>query len=408
MTGGAPFALLLAVGVATVGLPRPQSATTPLPLAAALGLAAGLLLFRALAGSWGRWQNATTVGARRLATIAVSAAVEEVAWRGFVLMLAARTLGPFPALAVSSALFALAHGNVRGRAKLVHVATGGVFGGTYLATGHLTAAIAAHAVYNASIEISLGGRVSARASPALPATICPGPAEAIQVVKRFPSGRGLDGVDLRLEPAEVLALLGPNGAGKSTLVGLMLGLRRPDAGIVRLHGRDPVVPAARTAVGAVLQDASFPATLRLHELVRLVAAHYPEPVSVHELLGRFELGSLARAQVGGLSVGQRRRLAVALAFVGRPRTVFLDEPTAGLDAEARRNVWDVIRSHASTGGSVLLTTHQFDEADALADRVAVIDKGRVVATGAPAELCRRIGPGTLEEAVDHVLACRAT
>ena len=405
MTGGAPFAVLLAVGVATLGLPPPEGATMALLPAAALGVAAGVLLFRVLSGGWCSFQHASTAGVRRLATIAGSAAVEEVAWRGFVLMLATRIVGPLPALVVSSALFALAHGNVRGRAKLVHVATGGVFGGTYLATGRLTAAIAAHAVYNASIEISLSGSVSARASPALPASIGPA-AEAIRAVKRFPNGRGLDGVDLRLEPGEVLALLGPNGAGKSTLVGLLLGLRRPDAGMVRLHGRDPRVPAGRAAVGAVLQEAAFPATLRVRELIRLVAAHYPAPMAVRELLERFELAALARAQVGGLSVGQRRRLAVALAFVGRPRTVFLDEPTAGLDVEARRHVWEVIRSHASTGGSVFLTTHQFDEADALADRVAVIDQGRIVASGAPADLRRRIGPVTLEEAVVHVLGCR--
>ena len=407
MTGTAPFALLLVLGLGTIGLPEAQGVTVPLPAAEVVGVVAGLLLFRLLAGRWVSPRRVTAVLPTRLARIAVAAALEEIAWRGFLLVLVGRAIGPLPALAATSVLFALAHGSVPGRSKLVHIATGGVFGGVYLATGHLSAAIVAHAVYNGSIAVGVACRSVPGSAPQLAATVVAPVAEAVRVVKRFAGGRGLAGVDLRLEHAEVLALLGPNGAGKSTLVGLLLGLRRPDAGLVRLFGRDPRLPAVRARAGTVLQEATFPATLRVGELVRLVAAHFPDPVPCAELLDRFALSGCARRQVGGLSGGTRRRVAVALAFVGRPRVVFLDEPTVGLDLEARRRVWDVIRDHASAGGSALLTTHQFDEAGALADRIAVIDGGRIVAGGTPSDLRAEFGSASLEEAVVRVLASAA-
>jgi len=217
------------------------------------------------------------------------------------------------------------------------------------------------------------------------------PVEATGIVRRFGDATALDGVDLRLEDREILALLGPNGAGKTTLVAILLGLRRPDAGEARLYGRNPRDPGARTRIGAALQDARFPGTLRVAEVVDLVRAHFSDPLPRDDLLERFGLTEVAHRQAGGLSGGQRRRLAVALAFAGRPSAVFLDEPSAGLDPEARHGLWDEIRGFAHAGGSVLLTTHHLDEAEALASRVAVIDHGRLVATGTVGEIRQGAG-----------------
>lgn len=201
----------------------------------------------------------------------------------------------------------------------------------------------------------------------------------------------IDKLDLVVHEREVVSVIGPNGAGKTTLVHLLLGLRRPDAGAAHLFGSDPRLPGARIGIGAALQEPAFPPTLRVVELVAFVAAHFPEPLPAAEVLDRFGLVPLVHRQAGALSGGQRRRLATALAFAGRPRAVFLDEPTAALDVESRRAVWDVIREHAAAGGSVLLTTHHLEEAEALATRVAVIDHGSIVASGTVGELRRRTG-----------------
>ena len=206
------------------------------------------------------------------------------------------------------------------------------------------------------------------------------------VTKRFGDTAALESVDIEVPAGEVLALLGPNGAGKTTALSLLLGLRRPDAGSVELFGRDPRMAAARVAVGATPQESGFPPTLRVRELVDLVRAHFPAPAPAGELLERFGLDGIARRQAGGLSGGERRRLSVALAFAGRPRALFLDEPTAGLDVESRRAVWQELRLYAAAGGTVLLTTHHLEEAEELASRVVVLAHGKVVAEGSPAEL----------------------
>ena len=219
-----------------------------------------------------------------------------------------------------------------------------------------------------------------------------------QVTKRFGDRPALDAVDLEIGVGEVVALLGPNGAGKTTAVAILLGLRRPDEGRAELFGADPARPRSRLRVGVTPQETGFPPTLRVREVVDLVRAHFPGPAPAPELLERFGLAELAPRQTGGLSGGERRRLAVALAFAGRPDAVFLDEPTAGLDVESRRTVWSEIERYAGEGGTVLLTTHYLEEAERLAPRVAVLARGRLVADGAPALLAEMASAPDLEEA----------
>jgi ABC-2 type transport system ATP-binding protein len=209
-------------------------------------------------------------------------------------------------------------------------------------------------------------------------------AAALRVVsKRFGEAVALDRVDFAIEAGEVVALAGPNGAGKTTALAILLGLRRPDNGTAELFGVDPRQVRARLAVGVTPQESGFPPTLRVREIVELVRAHFPFAVPTDQLLGRFRLDTIARRQAGGLSGGERRRLAVALAFAGDPAAIFLDEPTAGLDVESRRSVWAEIDRYSADGGTVLLTTHYLEEADHLASRLAIVDRGRVVAEGTP-------------------------
>ncbi len=204
-------------------------------------------------------------------------------------------------------------------------------------------------------------------------------ARAVDASCRFGEVLALDRVSLDVAEGEVVGLLGPNGAGKSTLVGLLTGLRRPTGGRVELCGGDPREPASRLALGVTPQETGLPAALRVGEVVDYVGAHFPDPLPRGEALDAFGLGDLARRQCGGLSGGQRRRVAVALAFVGRPRIVFLDEPSTGLDIEARHALWDGIRAFAAAGGTVVLTSHYLEEVEALARRVVVIGGGRVLA-----------------------------
>jgi len=198
-------------------------------------------------------------------------------------------------------------------------------------------------------------------------------------------------VTLNLRRGEAVGLLGPNGAGKTTALSLLLGLRRADTGLVTLFGGPPHNRQNLRRIGVTPQDVAFPPTLTVREIVDFAAAHYPAPDSTAAILDRFELERLARKQCGGLSGGERRRLAVALAFTGRPEVVFLDEPTTGLDVEARRALWREVRSFADSGGTVLLTTHYLEEADALADRIVVVNHGTVAAEGTVEEVKSRAG-----------------
>lgn len=204
-------------------------------------------------------------------------------------------------------------------------------------------------------------------------------ARTVDVTRRYASTVALAGVSLSIQSGELVGLLGPNGAGKSTVLNLLTGVRRPSSGLVELFGGAPADPRNRRQIGVTPQETGLPPTLRVGEVVDYVAAHFPDPVDRGELLARFGLDGLVRRQTGGLSGGQRRRLAVALAFVGRPRLVFLDEPTTGLDVEVRRVLWDAIRAFHAEGGTVLLTSHYLDEVEALAQRVVVLGAGRVLA-----------------------------
>ena len=208
------------------------------------------------------------------------------------------------------------------------------------------------------------------------------------VTKRFRGITAVNDVDLRLEAGKVTALLGPNGAGKTTTVRLMLGLTRPTSGTVRLFGEDPTSPAARQRTGVMLQVANVPETLRVREHVHLFCSYYPSPLSVDATLAAAGISHLAGRKYGELSGGQRQRVHFALAICGNPDLLFLDEPTVGLDVESRRAFWQEVRALVSRGRAILLTTHYLEEADALADRVVVMNQGVIVADGAPHEMKR--------------------
>ncbi|MFD6179542.1 MULTISPECIES: ABC transporter ATP-binding protein [unclassified Isoptericola] len=211
------------------------------------------------------------------------------------------------------------------------------------------------------------------------------------VTRRFGDVVALDDVSLDVGPGELVGLLGPNGAGKSTLLSLVSGQRRPDSGTVRLLGGDPRDAASRAGLGITPQETGLPPTLRVGEVVDFVGGHFAGPVPTGELLEQFGLADLARRQTGALSGGQKRRLAVALALVGRPRVVLLDEPTTGLDVGARQALWDAVRAYHAGGGTVLLTSHYLEEVQALAQRVVVIDRGVVRADDSLEAILRRVG-----------------
>jgi ABC-2 type transport system ATP-binding protein len=206
------------------------------------------------------------------------------------------------------------------------------------------------------------------------------------VTKRYGETTALDGLNLALRPGEVVALLGPNGAGKSTAVRLLLGLIAPTAGMARVFGGDPQNPATRLRVGAMLQVARIPETLRVREHLDLFRSYYPKPLSMAEVVRVAQLEGIEDKMFSALSGGQKQRVLFGLAMCGDPDLVFLDEPTVGMDIEARRGLWQQIRTLANRGKTVLLTTHYLEEADALAHRIVVINKGKIVSEGTPAEI----------------------
>ncbi|MCW2697472.1 MAG: ABC-type multidrug transport system, ATPase component [Modestobacter sp.] len=208
------------------------------------------------------------------------------------------------------------------------------------------------------------------------------------LVKRYGDRNAVDRLDLDIRRGEIFALLGPNGAGKTTTVEVLEGYRERDGGEVRVLGVDPARGGRRwkADLGIVLQSGAGDSQLSCLELLRAQAAYYPDPRDPAEVLELVGLSEKARARGRTLSGGQRRRLDVALGIVGRPRLLFLDEPTTGFDPEARRQFWSLIRSLRDLGTTMLLTTHYLDEAEELADRVGVIARGRLVEVAVPAEL----------------------
>jgi ABC-2 type transport system ATP-binding protein len=215
--------------------------------------------------------------------------------------------------------------------------------------------------------------------------------ELRDVRKTFGDVQALRGVSFAIGAGEIVALLGPNGAGKTTSLEIALGLRSADAGSVRLFGGAPRDMATRRRLGVTPQDSGFPDNLTVCEIAQLVSAHYPHPAEIDAALASAGLGDLAKRRVGTLSGGQQRRISVALAFLGNPDLVVLDEPTTGVDVEARRRLWESIGRYADGGRSVLFTTHYLEEAEALATRVVVIDQGVVQFDGTPASLRERFG-----------------
>lgn len=202
-----------------------------------------------------------------------------------------------------------------------------------------------------------------------------------RVGKRYGNVVALDGIDLSIHRGEVLALLGPNGAGKSTSIGLLLGLIRADSGTASLFGRDPQDIQARRRIGVMLQSASLPPTLKLRELLTVTASYYPEPRGIAECAALAGITDLMGRKYADLSGGQQRRAQFAMALVGRPEILFLDEPTVGMDIASRQSLWSSIRTLVAGGCAVVLTTHYLEEAEALADRVCVVARGKVISEG---------------------------
>ena len=215
------------------------------------------------------------------------------------------------------------------------------------------------------------------------------PAISVESVsKSYGATRAVDGLDFTVDAGEVFGLLGPNGAGKTTTVEILEGYRRPDGGTVRVLGLDPVRNGRqlRPLIGVMLQAGGLYPGLRPLELLRLFASYYEPADDPDELLDRVGLRETVHTPVRRLSGGQAQRLSLACALIGRPRVVFLDEPTAGMDPHARATTWELVRELRTRDVTVLLTTHAMDEAETLCDRVAIINRGRMAALGSPAEL----------------------
>ncbi|MGA7358912.1 MAG: ABC transporter ATP-binding protein [Candidatus Sulfotelmatobacter sp.] len=206
------------------------------------------------------------------------------------------------------------------------------------------------------------------------------------VIKNYGEVRALRNVNFAVRAGQVVALLGPNGAGKTTAVKLLLGLILPNSGKTRVFGGDPTNPQNRMRTGAMLQVGRVPETLRVREHIDLFSSYYPDPLPLEEVLATAGLEKLRDRKFGDLSGGQRQRTLFALAICGDPDLLFFDEPTVGLDVEARRALWEEIRRLVERGKTVILTTHYLEEADALADRIAVINQGEIIAEGTPAEI----------------------
>ena len=223
-------------------------------------------------------------------------------------------------------------------------------------------------------------------------------AELNAITKNYGEIAALRGIDLAIQPGELVALLGPNGAGKTTAVRILLGLTPATSGAANICGFAPESRQAKLRRGAQLQVARIPETLRVREHIELFSSYYDRPMPLAETLAVAGLKNIENRLTGELSGGQKQRVLFALAICGNPELLVLDEPTVGLDVQARRSMWASIRQYLGRGGSVLLTTHYLDEADALANRIAVINHGLIVAEGSPAEIKQRGASSRLEDA----------
>jgi ABC-2 type transport system ATP-binding protein len=214
--------------------------------------------------------------------------------------------------------------------------------------------------------------------------------ELVAARKRFGDVEALRGVDLTIEPGEVVALLGPNGSGKTTSISLMLGMRRPTSGEARLFGLEPGDRRARSRCGVMLQESGVTAVLTVVEIVDLFRGYYPAPLTTDRVLALAGLTAQAASPAGRLSGGDRQRLYFALAICGDPDALFLDEPSVGMDVTARRAMVETIRAFATAGKTIVLTTHYLEEADQLARRIVVIDHGVLIADATPPEIKARV------------------
>lgn len=224
--------------------------------------------------------------------------------------------------------------------------------------------------------------------------------EIADLRKSYGAGQVLDGVSLRVERGEIFGIAGPNGAGKTTLVECVSGLRRPDSGTLRVLGLDPHADrrALLQRIGAQLQEAALPDAIKVGEALRMYASFYDEPADWRALMDEWGLTDRRRTGFASLSGGWKQRLFIALALVGKPEVVLLDELTTGLDPAARRTTWGLIRDMRERGVTVVMVTHFMDEAEALCDRLAIIDQGRVIAEGSPRELIAKGRSTSLDDA----------
>lgn len=230
----------------------------------------------------------------------------------------------------------------------------------------------------------------------VPADTAPPILKAASLTRRYGRKTALNGLDLTLSDTGVLALLGPNGAGKTTFIQTALGLVRPSSGSLKVFGARPGDRTIKTRIGVMMQDTDLAHTLTGRELLELFASYYPNPANLDALIERCALKDFIKRRYGQLSGGQKRRIQFALALVGQPELLFLDEPTTGLDTEARRALWAVVRDVAASGTLVVLTTHYLEEADALADRVVVLKDGQVIADDTADGLRTRMGGAIID------------
>ena len=215
--------------------------------------------------------------------------------------------------------------------------------------------------------------------------------ELHHVTKNYGNVQALKDMSFKVEPGEVIAFLGPNGAGKSTAIALMLGMRRPTSGSVTLFGENPRLANHRKHIGVMLQESGVPETLKVRELVELFGRFHDNSMITQEAVKMAGLADKANTRIGRLSGGQKQRVYFALALVGNPAALLLEEPTTGLDVQARRNFWDQINMQIKQGKTVILTTHNLEEADALAKRIIVINQGQIIADGTPDEIKGHVG-----------------